>query len=177
MHPEKVLAVRGSFATSREEEHVSLVAALIAACRYCDDPSHADELAELLSRRAYLNLSAKLIRRGLSGRFEHGHEREEAAPDFTVFQRENANEPSREKAAWICRHVLSLAGRTALPPGAPAQIFRTDLFARAVELERLRSGGRSPVTAPDTTTATSGPLSPERRDGAAEFLKHTPIAP
>ncbi|HEY8966168.1 MAG TPA: CmpA/NrtA family ABC transporter substrate-binding protein, partial [Candidatus Methylacidiphilales bacterium] len=53
-HPDKVLLVRGEMAGGRREEHLSLVAAVLEACRWCDQPENRAELADILSERPYL---------------------------------------------------------------------------------------------------------------------------
>lgn len=60
-HPEKVLAVTESFIESHREDVVKAIAALLRACEYCANPANREELAELLSQEAYLDMEPELI--------------------------------------------------------------------------------------------------------------------
>lgn len=60
-------------------------------------------------------------------------------PDFHVFHRHGANEPSGDKAAWVFQLVR--ASGLCKDPGAldfalGRQVFRADLFEKAVRLGR-----------------------------------------
>lgn len=133
-HPEKVLVSRTALIKERGDEHLALMAALLEACAYCDDPANHDTISELLAGRPYLNMSVDVIRRGWPGRFDCGHGRRISAPDFNVFHRDNANEPSADKAAWVVRNLLSEELRPAFPPVSLGKVFRADLHAAAQEL-------------------------------------------
>jgi ABC-type nitrate/sulfonate/bicarbonate transport system substrate-binding protein len=55
LHPEKVLLVRKDFAEKRADEHERLIAALLEACRYCDQPENRNQICELLALPCYVN--------------------------------------------------------------------------------------------------------------------------
>ncbi|NDG04883.1 MAG: ATP-binding cassette domain-containing protein, partial [Alphaproteobacteria bacterium] len=50
-HPGKVLGVREEWALAYPNTHIALTKALLEACRYCADPTHWEELSQLLSDR------------------------------------------------------------------------------------------------------------------------------
>jgi ABC-type nitrate/sulfonate/bicarbonate transport system substrate-binding protein len=138
-HPEKVLMVRREFAEEREEEHLALIAALLEACEFCDAPDNCERVMATLTRSSYVNVPVEALRPGLTGNFDFGHGDVHVVPDFTVFHRHAANEPSGDKIAWI----LQLVRISALCPATAAldfdfgrRIFRADLFDQAV---RFRS--------------------------------------
>ncbi len=132
-HVEKVLMVTQRFADRFPAEHAALVAALTAACAWCDEPQNRKPLAGLLAGARYLNLPVRVIAPALLGRFDCGHGRVETVPDFHVFHRDAANVPSVEKAAAL-QHDLIGAGL--LPPAAdpplPHRLFREDLLHEAL---------------------------------------------
>ena len=132
-HVEKVLMVTRRFADRFPAEHAALVAALAAACAWCDEPYHRERLAELLAGARYLNLPTRVIAPTLLGRFDCGHGRNEAVPDFHVFNRGDTNIPTPEKAAAL-QHDLIGAGL--LPPDTdprlPRRLFREDLMRAAL---------------------------------------------
>jgi ABC-type nitrate/sulfonate/bicarbonate transport system substrate-binding protein len=131
-HVEKVLMVTERLAQTRSSEHAALVAALSAAAEWCDDPTHATELAETLGGAAYLNLPARVITPALVGEFDCGHGRVERVPDFMVFHRDGANVPAAHKAVAL-QEELSAAGflPARIDPQLPALLFREDLYHHA----------------------------------------------
>jgi ABC-type nitrate/sulfonate/bicarbonate transport system substrate-binding protein len=131
LHPEKVLIARADFEARLHEEHVAVISALIEACRYCDNPANHADIIELLTRREYLNLPASVVRRSWSGATDFGHGRTVPDPEFVVFHRHDANEPSGDKAGWIANNLLEPATRASFTSSALAKIFRTDLYAEA----------------------------------------------
>ncbi len=136
LHPEKVLMVRRSFAEERAEEHEQLIAALIAACRFCDASQNREQVIETLARGQYLNTSAAALRAGLTGDMvrKSGITRQK---DFTIFARDNANEPSGRKAAWILENFRQAGickDASVLSFALARKVFRADLFERALRL-------------------------------------------
>jgi ABC-type nitrate/sulfonate/bicarbonate transport system substrate-binding protein len=138
-HPEKVLMARREFAENRNEEHLALVAALLEACEYCDDAGNHDHLVAVLARPEYVSAPATALRRGFEGNFDFGHGNVRKVPDFTIFHRNNANEPSGDKAAWVFERIRS-SGLCRNPSGIDfalgRKVFRTDLYDQA---NRIRS--------------------------------------
>jgi ABC-type nitrate/sulfonate/bicarbonate transport system substrate-binding protein len=145
-HLEKVLMVTRRFAEKRAAEHEAIVAALVEACAWCDEPSHREALATLLAGPRYLNLPVRVIAPALLGRFSCGHGRTETIPDFHVFHRGNANVPALAHALALQRDLAD-AGLLERPPAdLPALVFREDLYRRAV-------GGHSPPPDPAASPA------------------------
>jgi ABC-type nitrate/sulfonate/bicarbonate transport system substrate-binding protein len=143
-HPEKILLVREEFAEKKAGQHLALMAALLEACRWCDQPENLGEIVSLLCRPEYLNLPAKVLLPSLSGRYDYGHGRRELIEEFIVFHQHNANEPTPGKIEWIAEH---LADNGFLKVGKPStelcqRVFRHDLSQQA---RRLASEGRSPI--------------------------------
>ena len=129
-HVEKVLLVTKRFAEGRAAEHAALVRALAEAAAWCDEPQNRERLAELLAQAPYLNLPARVIAPALLGRFDCGHGRVEAVPDFHVFHRGDASVPVVDKARTIQRALGAaglLPGTTAKDPELPRRLFREDL--------------------------------------------------
>jgi ABC-type nitrate/sulfonate/bicarbonate transport system substrate-binding protein len=137
LHPEKVLMVRREFAETRSEEHVRLIAALLEACTYCDAPQNHPQILELLSRKEYVNAPIEALRPSLAGHLSGLHGDEEPRDDFTIFARDDTNEPSEEKAAWILQGMRTsgLSGNSAAQDLALARrVFRVDIFEQALRL-------------------------------------------
>lgn len=133
-HMEKVLMVTERFAAARPAEHAALIAALVEACAWCDEPANREPLARLLACAGYINQSAHIISPALTGNFDCGHDRIERTPDFHVFHVDQANLPSITKANALQQELIS-AGF--LPAGAvtdllPHRLFREDIFNHAI---------------------------------------------
>src|SRR5205814_1614479 len=139
-HPEKVLMVRSEFAEHRPVEHLALIAAILEACEFCDDPGNRDHIIATLAQPRYLNVRPAALRPGFSGEFDFGQGRVRHVANFNVFHRHNANEPSLGKAAWVLRGLR--ASGLSLDSSLGARVFRTDIFVNAVAL-------RSPATPSD----------------------------
>ncbi len=138
-HAEKVLMVRHDFATERADEHLALVAALTEAAALCDSPAFRPELVELLSRREYLNVPARVIAASLVGPFDLGHGRSVPAADFIHFHRDAANDPTPEKAAWLVErfaHHRLVPANVPIPADLGRRTFRSDLHQRALRAHR-----------------------------------------
>lgn len=137
LHPEKVLMVRREFADSRKEEHIQLIAALLKACRYCDAPENREHVIGTLSQKHYLDASAEALRPGLTGELDRGDGHFERSDDFTIFSRNNTNEPSDDKAAWILEG-LRTSGLCTDPQflnyATAHQVFSTETFYEALRL-------------------------------------------
>ena len=136
-HPEKVLMVRGDFAEKRSEEHLALAAALLEACEFCDAPDHREQIIATLAQPAHVNVPAAALRRGFGAEFDFGHGKMRHIQNFSVFHRHNANEPSDDKAAWVLDRLRAsrlCPNPQALTAALGQQIFRADIFDRAVRL-------------------------------------------
>jgi len=136
-HPEKVLMVRRDFTETHHSEYLRLLAALLEACAFCDQPENREHLIAILTRPDYLNAPAGILRRSLAGSFDFGGDRVEVVPGFHCFGDESANEPSVNKARWILENLLRLGAiqdRTAIRTLASGSVFRTDLFEEAKQL-------------------------------------------
>ncbi|MBL9172772.1 MAG: ABC transporter substrate-binding protein, partial [Verrucomicrobiales bacterium] len=146
-HPEKVLALRGSFAADPEGRPLRLTAALLEACMLCADPAHRDDILQLLSRKEYLALPVSQIAPALTGRFPRGDRRVDQVPDLLVFHRDESNDPGTDKAGWVVQNILDPSVRNRFTPLELGRIFRSDLFVAAQEslLSRPRHESKIPT--------------------------------
>lgn len=138
-HPGKVVAARMDLVRNAPQEHARMLAALLVACRWCQDPANVASLATLLSHPRYLGIAPELIRSGLSGRFDHGHGRLAMHPDLIQFDGNELHEPQPSVSAWIVRHVMGEEAGPRLTPERLRGIFRRDLYLEAKELVRSRA--------------------------------------
>ncbi len=130
-HPEKVLAVRGDWADAEPDQHERLVAALLEACRICDQPEAAETVIGLLSRPEYLHLPADFIRPGWTGMIPALPGRTLCLPEFNCFHRFDTNEPSPSKANWILRELYPNRSTGPTRPEWIDSVFRMDVYEAA----------------------------------------------
>jgi ABC-type nitrate/sulfonate/bicarbonate transport system substrate-binding protein len=138
-HPEKVLMVREDFARERAPEHTALMAALLEACRFCQQPENRERMLETLALPQYVNAPIHALRASMCGTFDFGHGRIEKIPDFNVFSGEDVNAPDAEKAAWVANQLTAsgvLDDAQLLPADSATTIFRPDLYAQAAQVAR-----------------------------------------
>jgi len=134
-HPEKVLMVRRDFAEKRSAEHTALLAALLDACAFCDEPENHAQLVATLARPEYVGVPEPALLRGFRGEISTTNSRARIVRDFVIFHRHDANEPSAAKAGWVLQQLREVT--TGLEPSAfnatlGRRVFRTDLFEKAV---------------------------------------------
>ncbi|KAF0676856.1 ABC transporter substrate-binding protein [Profundibacterium mesophilum] len=132
--PEKVLAVRGDWASSEPELSGRLIRAVWRAGRWLDDAGGRSLAAELLARPEYLDINSELIERAMSGHLTISANGETRAVDrFIGFHDGAVSFPWRSQAAWIGGQI---AARTGLERGRAmrdaAEVFRSDLHRGAL---------------------------------------------
>jgi ABC-type nitrate/sulfonate/bicarbonate transport system substrate-binding protein len=135
-HPEKVLMVRRRFAEEREEEHLRLIAALSAACAFCQEASNRPVLARVMAQRRYVNVEAATLEAGLGGAPAASSPFASGTGCLTIFHRDDANEPCARKAGWVLanlRRAGLLPPTTTAGPELGRRVFRADLYDRALE--------------------------------------------
>ncbi|MBW4551905.1 MAG: ABC transporter substrate-binding protein [Aphanocapsa sp. GSE-SYN-MK-11-07L] len=71
-HPDRVLAVHESFIKNYPKTYRSLVKAMIEACRYCSQPQHREEVAQLIAERSFTGAKPELTRPGIEGIYDYG---------------------------------------------------------------------------------------------------------
>lgn len=136
LHPEKVLMVRADFAERHDEQHTALIAAILEAARFCDEPANRETVAETLARPGCVGADADAIQQSMRAVYDFGNGRIEPCQGFNIFARENASEPDERKAVWVAQSLVSsgLATAAQLPLEQCVKTFRSDIFARASAL-------------------------------------------
>jgi bicarbonate transport system ATP-binding protein len=100
-HPGKVLGVREDWANAYPNTHIALVKALLEACRYCADPSHSEEIRQLLSRREYVSTSMDYIHLGDPNAYVCNLDSPMREYAHHLFHGEGVNRPSRTEHLWM----------------------------------------------------------------------------
>ncbi|MEM1157019.1 MAG: CmpA/NrtA family ABC transporter substrate-binding protein [Verrucomicrobiota bacterium] len=117
-HTEKVLIASAEFIREREMDYIALAAAVLEGCKYCYERKHHQEVSEIISRRKYLNTSASLLEKSLSGQLACANENDAGArQELHLFYGDDVNLPTGSKA----RRVWSQIEQTAVYPFLPAK--------------------------------------------------------
>ncbi len=136
--PEKVLGVTRAWAEAHPQTHLALLAALIEAGRWLDEPGNRGEAARLLVEGRWLDAPLECVQQSLGARApDH-----EWGPGF-VFHAGAAGFPWVSQALWFLQQMRRWHR---LPAHLDAndiagEVFRPDLFRAAAE----RAGINSPL--------------------------------
>ncbi|WP_442966892.1 CmpA/NrtA family ABC transporter substrate-binding protein [Rhizobium sp. C4] len=133
--PEKVIGLRPEWAEANADTVSRLIVALDRAARWCDDPGHHDQLAEILSSPPYIPAPRDIIRRVLDGEFSldaRGNKR--IIPDYFLFHRGAANYPRPNQALWIYSQMMrwGQAGFSEENCARAENAYRPDLYRNAL---------------------------------------------
>jgi len=130
--PDKVLAVRHDWVEQEDELAGRLLRAVWRAGRWIGDGNHLTTVSEILARPDYLNVSAEVIDRALTGQLVISTLGEERRVErFMEFHEGVANFPWRSQAAWIGSQLATRTGlNRAQSKEAAKAVFRSDLYRR-----------------------------------------------
>jgi len=125
-HPEKCFAVTADWAERQPDGLQAVLRALLRAQAYCDEPAHAEEIAELLAAPERLDVPAAALRASLPGAVPNG------GVDLSRFAGA-ASVPRLEHAAWFLDQMLRWGrfGPEIDRAALARAVYRPDLYERA----------------------------------------------
>lgn len=129
-HPEKVLLLSGRFLQERKDESITLVAALLDACKLCQDPSFSNELISILAMPEYTGASTEVLRNSLFSQFS-GESDKPKERAFHLFHGDSVNRPTVEKASWVLAGLRAIGTLPDITCGSLSRIYREDIFHTA----------------------------------------------
>lgn len=129
-HPEKVLLVAGKFLREHKEESVAMVAALLDACKMCQNPAFRNELITILAMPEYTGASPNVLRNSLGSHFATGNDSVNGT-SFHLFHGDSVNRPTVEKASWVLAGLRSIGALPNITCGSLSRIYREDIFHTA----------------------------------------------
>ena len=121
-------------AEKRASEHERLIAALLEACAFCDQPINRPLISEMLAQPQYVNAPTDCLKNILGA--DDSRSASDTAP-LHIFYKYNANDPTDDKATWVLGHLYEMIEQRALPLPPSGRmpilknIFRRDIFQRA----------------------------------------------
>lgn len=130
-HPEKVLLISGRFLQESKDESIALIAALLEACKLCQEPSFRNDLISILALKDYTGASEEVLRNSLGNHFNTGVGSANASA-FHIFHGDSVNRPTVDKASWILAGLRSIGTLPDITCGSLTRIYREDLFHSAM---------------------------------------------
>lgn len=127
--PEKVLALRASWATNNAEALQGLLRALYASAQWCSDKQNTQALADILALPEYLNLHPDLIKPCLTGDVLKGHALDNGLRFFESFA-QAATFPWQSHALWLYTQMVRWGHIAHKPENIQIALesFRPDIY-------------------------------------------------
>jgi nitrate/nitrite transport system substrate-binding protein len=101
-HPEKSLALRADFTEKNPKATQALLMAVMEAQQWCDADGSKDELADIVSKRAWFNIKKEDILGRLKGDIDYGLGKTvSASPYLMKFWRDQASFPFKSHDTWF----------------------------------------------------------------------------
>ena len=104
--PEKVLGVGAAWARDNPDALSALLRALCKSAEWCGDAANHEDLASILSDKAYLGRPAGWMLQGLSGNLHTSQSDVRFAPDFFVPFAKAATFPWKSHALWFYSQMV-----------------------------------------------------------------------
>ena len=101
-HPEKAFAMRTSFVEKNPIATKALLMAVIEAQQWCDQPANRDELATILGKRQWINITAGDVAGRTKGTIDYGDGRVvENSPLIMKYWADHASYPFQSHDTWF----------------------------------------------------------------------------
>ncbi len=144
-HPEKVLGMRADWVDANPNATIAIIAAVIEAQMWCENPANKDEMATIVSSRQWYNVPVADIIGRIKGDINYGNGRVESKPDLAMtFWRDGAaSYPWKSLDSWF----ITENKRWGMLPGdldtaaLVAQTNRSDLWLQAAAVLGLNTAG------------------------------------
>lgn len=135
-HPEKAFAMRADYVAANPNATKALLKAVMEAQMYCEDPKNRAEVAEICSRRRWINAPLADIIDRMKGDFDYGTGRVETNSRFQMrYWKDHASYPFQSHDLWFLTENMRWGY---LPPGLDtkaliAKVNREDLWRAAAK--------------------------------------------
>ncbi|HSX92778.1 MAG TPA: CmpA/NrtA family ABC transporter substrate-binding protein [Hydrogenophaga sp.] len=101
-HPEKAFAMRADWVQANPNATQALIKAVMEAQMWCEDPANRAEVAEICSRRRWINAPVADVIDRVKGDFDYGTGRVEANSKFQMrFWKDHASYPFQSHDLWF----------------------------------------------------------------------------
>ena len=101
-HPEKAFGMRADYVDANPNSTKALLKAVMEAQMYCEDPAHREEVAEICSRRRWINAPMADIVDRMRGDFDYGTGRVvQNSPQQMRYWKDQASYPFQSHDLWF----------------------------------------------------------------------------
>jgi nitrate/nitrite transport system substrate-binding protein len=101
-HPEKAFALRASWVDKNPRAAKALLMAVMEAQQWCDRAENKAELAEIVSKRQWINVPVVDVADRMAGKFDYGTGKVvENSPHILKYWRDQASYPFRSHDLWF----------------------------------------------------------------------------
>ncbi len=141
-HPEKALVVGAKFAKERTDALEDVMAAILEASKWLDDPANRAKAADTLGQEKYVNSKPDDIRGRLTGVYQLGAslpDKDFKGEQMQFFRGGETNAPRRSYGIWALAQYqrLGLLKETPDYKGIVDSIILTDLYAKVARAEGI----------------------------------------
>ncbi|MEO6714937.1 MAG: ABC transporter substrate-binding protein [Mycobacteriales bacterium] len=141
-HPEKALVVSEKFAAEKKDVLKDVMAAVLEAAKWLDDPANTPKMAQTIGADSYIKADAKAIEGRILGTYDLGGELGEKTftEDRMRFFRDGlVNAPRRSHAIWFLAQYQRLGLLNEAPPYKEIvdSLLLTDLYAEVAAAEKI----------------------------------------
>lgn len=149
-HPEKAFAMRADYVQANPIATKALLKAVMEAQMWCEDPANRAEVAEICSRRRWINAPVADVIDRVKGDFDYGTGRVEANSKFQMrFWKDHASYPFQSHDLWFLTENIRWGY-------LPANIDTKALIAKVNREDLWRAAAKElGVAAKDIPTSTS----------------------
>lgn len=133
--PEKVLGAQAQWAENHPEALTALLRAIYRSALWCADPANREELAEILSRPAYVDRPAEWMLPALSGKIGVGDGAIVPVEDFFVPFAKAATFPWKSHALWLYTQMVrwGQVAHDKAKESVARETYRPDIYRAALE--------------------------------------------
>jgi nitrate/nitrite transport system substrate-binding protein len=141
-HPEKALVVGNKFATERTDALEDVMAAVLEASKWLDDPANRSKAADTLGQEKYVNAKPDDIRGRLTGVYKLGADlpdKDFKGEQMQFFRGGETNFPRRSYGIWALAQYQRLGMLKEVPDykALVDSIILTDLYTKVAKAEGL----------------------------------------
>jgi nitrate/nitrite transport system substrate-binding protein len=135
-HPEKALALRADYVQANPNATQALLKAVMEAQMWCEDPANRAEVAEICSRRRWINAPVADVIDRVKGDFDYGTGRVEMNSKFQMrFWKDQASYPFQSHDLWFLTENMrwGYLPTTLDTKALIAKVNREDLWRQAAK--------------------------------------------
>jgi nitrate/nitrite transport system substrate-binding protein len=140
-HPEKALVVNEKFATDKAEVLKDVMAAVLEAAKWLDDPANTPKMAQTIGSDAYIKADAKAIEGRILGNYDLGDGTKKTFTEdrMRFFRDGQVNVPRKSQAIWFLAQYQRLGLIKEAPPYKEIvdSLLLTDLYAEVATKEKV----------------------------------------